>query len=328
MSLLISAGIVATLLAQGSGAELIAKHTASLQEANQLKATFTVANLPAAPVEYKLEFAKPGQLRIETPSKIYLSDGKTYVEYDKSRNEYVASQGDARKLLESINSDEFAAWAAFFLPEQFKGVKAPALGKKISMKGTPVQEVVITTDSKQTTLFIDTKEGVARGGEFKIVKGGITVTTLVIASSLEISDTPGDLAVFSMETLPANAKKVEVSASDLTKWYYNLDEGLKVAKATNRMVFLDFNASWCGPCQMYKRNVFPTSEFQAMGKYFVFVDIDTDEQPGLAQQWGVRGIPDLRFLKPDGTEVHKVVGYMGMALIAEMNKAAQMGGLK
>ena len=65
-----------------------------------------------------------------------------------------------------------------------------------------------------------------------------------------------------------------------------------------------------------------------MGKYFVFVDIDTDEQPGLAQQWGVRGIPDLRFLKPDSTEVHKVVGYMGMALIAEMNKAAQMGGLK
>jgi thiol:disulfide interchange protein len=196
------------------------------------------------------------------------------------------------------------------------------------MKGTPVTEVKIAGQYGETVVFMDTKENVARGAEFKFAKNGITATTLVIASELKIGSEASDAGVFALETLPADAKKVEFSAADLTKWYYNLDEGLKVAKATNRMVFLDFNASWCGPCQMYKRNVFPTEEFKAMGKYYVFVDIDTDDQSGLARQYGVGGIPDLRFLKPDGTEVHKVVGYKGMALLDDMRTAMSKAGMK
>ncbi|MBV6503971.1 MAG: hypothetical protein AKCLJLPJ_02066 [Fimbriimonadales bacterium] len=71
--------------------------------------------------------------------------------------------------------------------------------------------------------------------------------------------------------------------------------------------------------------MFPTPEFQAYSKYYVFVHIDTDSQPGLAQQFGVSGIPDLRFLKNDGTEVHKVVGYKGMALLQDMEYARKLG---
>jgi len=123
---------------------------------------------------------------------------------------------------------------------------------------------------------------------------------------------------------PAGAKKVEIAAGDLSKWYFNLDEAKKVAKASNRMLFVDFNATWCGPCQMYKREVFTTAEFKAYGKYFVFVDIDTDEQPALAQQFGASAIPDLHFLKSDGTEVHRVIGYKGMALLQDLEKAKDM----
>jgi len=71
--------------------------------------------------------------------------------------------------------------------------------------------------------------------------------------------------------------------------------------------------------------VFPTDEFKAQAKHYVFVHIDVDEQKSVAQQYGVGGIPDLRFLKNDGTEVGKVVGYKGMALIEDMDKAAQSG---
>ena len=71
--------------------------------------------------------------------------------------------------------------------------------------------------------------------------------------------------------------------------------------------------------------VFPIDEFKAQSKHFVFCHIDTDEQKSVASSFNVGGIPDLRFLKADGTEVHKVVGYEGMALLNDMDKAWEMG---
>ncbi|MBA2306959.1 MAG: thioredoxin family protein [Armatimonadetes bacterium] len=71
--------------------------------------------------------------------------------------------------------------------------------------------------------------------------------------------------------------------------------------------------------------MFSTDEFKAQGKYFVFVHIDVDTNQALKQQFGVGGIPDLRFLKSDGTEVHKVVGYKGMAVLGDFDIAREKG---
>lgn len=71
--------------------------------------------------------------------------------------------------------------------------------------------------------------------------------------------------------------------------------------------------------------VFPTDEFKAQGKRFVFVQIDIDQQKAVAQRFSVGPIPDIRFLKNDGTEVGKVIGYKGMALLEDMDKAAGSG---
>ena len=37
------------------------------------------------------------------------------------------------------------------------------------------------------------------------------------------------------------------------------------AKAENKLIFLDAYTSWCGPCKMLQKNVFPD---QALGSYF------------------------------------------------------------
>lgn len=326
MSILAMAGVAALLANASSGGDLLAKHSDTLKKAESLSVVFTVEEIPAAPVQYRLVYSKPNMLRYETPTTITITDGKTLWEYSKKNNEYTERPGDMKEMLKQIQSNEFVAWAAFFIPEQLAKVKDANVSKKMSMKGNPVTQVDFTLDSsksKVASFYIDDKLGVARGASVRAARGGMSTETIVKANEIVISDKPADTDLFAFEA-PAGAKKVEIAAADMTKWYHNLEEGLKVAKATNRMVFIDFNASWCGPCQMYKQNVFPTEEFLAMGKYFVFVDIDTDEQPALARQYGVSGIPDLRFLKSDGTEVHKVVGYKGMAVLQDFDKAREM----
>jgi outer membrane lipoprotein-sorting protein len=244
MSILVLA--VATALQIDAGPGLLAKHVTSLSSAQSLTVDFTVERLPAAPENYRLVYSKPNLLRIDYPGGLMMTDGKTLWEYDKAKNEYLEGPGDLASLSKKISSNEYYAWAAFFFPDQLKGVKDANAGKKISMKGSPVVPVDFTIDAMKSltaTFYIDEKLGAARAASVKAARGSDKVETLVKATNIEISDKPAETSLFTFAP-PSGAKKVEIAAGDLEKWYEDLDEGLKVAKATNRMVFVDFGAVW------------------------------------------------------------------------------------
>jgi thioredoxin-like negative regulator of GroEL len=76
------------------------------------------------------------------------------------------------------------------------------------------------------------------------------------------------------------------------------------------------------------REVFPREEFKQMGKYFVFMKVDADQNPALMRRFGVSAMPTIKFLKNDGSVVHEFLGFRPLdQFLAEMNKAKAAAGL-
>ena len=96
---------------------------------------------------------------------------------------------------------------------------------------------------------------------------------------------------------------------------------LAIAREEHKPIVLDFSAKWCAPCQQMLLHTLPDPRVAMLLEDFVFLTIDTDEYPALAQKFGVVGMPDIRILSPEGKEIRQVLGFRDAQAFAEELKA-------
>ena len=80
------------------------------------------------------------------------------------------------------------------------------------------------------------------------------------------------------------------------------------------MVLVDFNADWCGPCQMMKPIL---EEFAEKNADVKLVGINVDDNSDLAEKYGVSGIPCLVLFK-NGEEANRVVGVQSVKKLEKL----------
>lgn len=106
----------------------------------------------------------------------------------------------------------------------------------------------------------------------------------------------------------------------------NFKSTLEKAKKENKLVFLDAYTTWCGPCKLMAKNIFP---LQSVGDYynanFVNAKLDMEKGEGLeiAKKYGVKAFPTYLFIDGNGNEVHRTLGYVEEKAFIKFGQDAQ-----
>jgi thiol-disulfide isomerase/thioredoxin len=304
-------GFAALALATGSDSLLLPTFAASIHDAKSLKTDYIFQELGGNRNEYSLTLKKPNLVRIDAPNQLVVADGTDVTTFDKRAKTYYKQPETPALLAELFRADPYKTWAGFFDAGAYKVVSARDLGT--TTKGTASYDAVETqidrNGAKLVTYFLDPSDKIARVVEFESKHGSDKSTIVLRTRNLDVNGVSND-SLFTFKA-PDDASQVSLEDVLAGKWYTSLEEAEKVASASGKKIFIDFMASWCGPCKMLQRQVLDTDDFKkfAAEKKLVLCRIDTDLNPDLMTRYGIDAIPVQAVVDARGNLLSQTVGY-------------------
>lgn len=92
-------------------------------------------------------------------------------------------------------------------------------------------------------------------------------------------------------------------------WKYSFETAQKEALAMDKLMIVDFWASWCGPCKLMDTESWDKDEVSALMSNYVAVKIDIDKEKDLARKYGVNSIPFIFLMDGNGKIIKMHRGY-------------------
>ena len=84
------------------------------------------------------------------------------------------------------------------------------------------------------------------------------------------------------------------------------EQGFRNEAEKDAVAVVDFSATWCGPCKMLAPVIEQVSE--QLGDKVKFYNVDVDDAPDLAGEFGINSVPSVLLLK-NGRLVDQSVGF-------------------
>ncbi|MCK0132651.1 thioredoxin domain-containing protein [Flavobacteriaceae bacterium F08102] len=127
------------------------------------------------------------------------------------------------------------------------------------------------------------------------------------------------LLIIGSLSLTSNAQGID--------FMHNLDKALEKAKAEDKLVFIDFYTSWCGPCKVLDKEVFSlTKAGDYFNRNFINCKVQCDDEGigvEIGKKYKVTAYPTLMFLNKHGEMVHSGVGSMSLERLIELAETAK-----
>ena len=88
-------------------------------------------------------------------------------------------------------------------------------------------------------------------------------------------------------------------------WHTDPKEALAAAKESGKLIHVFCSATWCGPCQVMVKKVFPEKELQEALKEFEPLYLDGDVYGIFARKYHVRAFPTSIIINAEGEFLHR-----------------------
>ena len=122
------------------------------------------------------------------------------------------------------------------------------------------------------------------------------------------------LTLFVVSNFLKNTQKLQNQTSNSNinlQWNTDMNNALKIAQKSNKMVFADFYADWCGYCKQLDEDTFTNQNVkQKFVQRYVLVKINVDQNPELASKYQIYGLPTMVILDSNGNVIKRQEGFL------------------
>lgn len=229
-----------------------------------------------------------------------------------------AQQKTKGKIIHEISSQDKVTVHKFTPQKGFHiNEKAPAHYLSSAENSKKISPLVIHPQKIEFSL--SKKPADSEQGQFKFYVCDDKNTVCEPHSYSEKSNVDSDIKQQKKETInpdQGNSRKVTRHNGFILD---DFNQALKLAKDKQKLLFIDFRASWCPPCIRLEKEVFNQKSFQKYANSYVFLSIDVDREDNypLVERFQIKAFPTLVILDNQENEIHRILDYLPLK---NMNK--------
>lgn len=107
----------------------------------------------------------------------------------------------------------------------------------------------------------------------------------------------------------------------------SFDAACTAAKADGKVVVIDFYTTWCEPCKRLDKETWTDADVgKLLNEKAISLKLDAEKEgKDLARRYEVKAYPSIMVLKPDGTELDRLVGFREPAMFVREFQSALQG---